>query len=69
MKTVRDETFKTVIEACEADDVKSTMVCTHNMDITIEMICTEGKIVNTGIKKNGNYFVLSKSNKEIVEQR
>ena len=53
------ETYKSVIEMCKASKVNFALLCTDNIDMSMNTLRNEGKITTTGTYANGDYFKLT----------
>ena len=69
------ETIRTLIKVCIASGVNFALMCTHTVDMAMEVIAKDGNLkgtdgakINTPSKWNdGGYFALDKDSRELVD--
>ena len=59
--------FKTLIQVCKANNINFALMCTTNIDMAMKQLHSDGKISTSGTFKDGNYFLLSKDDRQLVD--
>ena len=60
-------TFKTIVEVCEASGINFAVMCTANVNTAIKTLHDNGKITSNGTYKDGKYFSMSDTDRNMVD--
>ena len=63
------EMVKTMVEVCKASGVNFALLCTHTVDMAVNMLHNEGEISLTWKYKDGIYLKLDDDKRELVNDR
>ena len=63
------ELVKTMVEVCKASGVNFALLCTHTVDMAVNMLHNEGEISLTGKYKDGIYLQVNDDERELVNDR
>ena len=63
------ELVKTMVEVCKTSGVIFALLCTHTVDMVVNMLHNEGEISLTGKYKDGIYLKLNDDERELVNDR